>query len=341
VSVRAAVVAAAAAALACAGAPVASSGGAPDWVGGTPAQFPGERFVTGVGVADERAAAEARARAAVAAVLETHVAAVTKVREEETRTAGGGGEAVASKVAVSQEVVAATAALVEGAAIAAAWTDPRGQLHVLAVLDRAAAAAPLREKLAAGDAAAIAARARLNGGIDRATAARLGYRILSLLAAREQLAVRIRALQPAADAALPAALAGAGEAARSALSAPVVRVDAAGPGAPPVAAAVSRALGAVGLGTVAPTAAPDLLAAVSIEEAAPVAAGAWTTARATARVRVERAGAGAGEAWAEIVESAKGTATQPAEAGRRAAAALAKQVEERLAEALRKQLERP
>jgi hypothetical protein len=106
-----------------------------------------------------------------------------------------------------------------------------------------------------------------------------------------------------------------------------------------LAGAVGRGLLAVGLGTVAARPDPDFVVAVEVEAAEPVPSGAWTIARLTARVRVVRAGTE--EAWAEVSEGAKGTATQPGEATRRASAALAKQVEERLAEALRKQLERP
>jgi len=311
----------------------------PDWVTGPSSQYPPERYVTGVGVAEDRASADARARAAIAAVFETRVAAVSKVREEEVRSAGAGRDGTASSLSVSQEVVAVTAAVLEGATIAAAWTDPAGQVHALAVLDRAAAAGTLRARIAEGDRAAVEALARLPKEADRAAGARLGYRISSHLGRRAGLAVRLRALEPEADAALPAALADAAAAARRALSAVTVRVDATGPGAEPVAAAVARALLAVGLGTVGREPRPDLLATVQVDEAPPVAAGAWTTARLAARVRVARAGAG--EGWVDVADNAKGTATAAPEAARRAAAALAKQVEDRLTDALRKQLEQP
>jgi hypothetical protein len=81
------------------------------------------------------------------------------------------------------------------------------------------------------------------------------------------------------------------------------------------------------------------VASVTVEETPPAASGAWTTARSAARVRLVREGVA--EAWVDVAESSKVSATHPAEASRRASAALAKQVEGRFTEALRKQLGGP
>jgi hypothetical protein len=317
----------------------ALSAAPPDWVGGPSPQYPPERYVTGVGVAEDRSSAEARARAAIAAVFETRLAAVSRVKEEEVRATTAGRESTTAKLAMSQEVVAATAAVLEGTTIAAAWTSPTGQVHALAVLDRVAAAEVIRRRIVEGDGAVVEALARLEKAPDRAAAARLGYRIAALLGRRDGLALRLRALEPASQTAPPAAMAEASTTARRALAGATVRVDAKGPGSDAVAAAVARALLAVGLGTVGPNPKPDLIVTVQVEESPAVVAGAWTTARSAARARVAREGSA--EAWAEVAESAKGTATHADEAARRAAAALAKQVEDRLAEALRKELEKP
>jgi hypothetical protein len=311
----------------------------PDWVAGASAQFPPERFVTGVGVAEDRGSAEARARAAISAVFETRVASVSRVKEEEVRTKAAGRDATASKIETSQDVVAVTAAVLEGASIAAAWTDPSGQVHALAVLDRAAASEVIRRRLGEGDASTVEALARLGKEPDRAEGARLAFRITALLGRRDGLAVRLRALDPSADTAPPPATADASGAAQRALASTTVRVDATGPGADAVAAAVARALLAVGLGTVGPQPKPDLVASVTVEETPPAASGAWTTARSAARVRLVREGVA--EAWVDVAESSKVSATHPAEASRRASAALAKQVEGRFTEALRKQLGGP
>lgn len=312
----------------------------PDWVGGVSTQYPPERFVTGVGVAEDRASAEARARAAISAVFETRVASVSRVKEEEVRATVAGRDATttSTRLAMSQEVVAVTAAVLEGATIAAAWIDPSGQVYALAVLDRAAAAAVIGRRLAESDGAVVDALARLDKEPDRAVGARLGYRIAALLGRREGLAIRLRALDPSATAEAPAAMVNAAARAQRALAAATVRIDATGPGAEAVAAAAARALLAVGLGAVGPQPKAALVASVTVEETPSVASGAWTIARSAARVRL--VSEGSSEAWAEVAESAKGTATNPAEAARRASAALAKQVEDRLAEALRKELEK-
>ena len=57
---------------------VAALSARPDWVDGMPAAFPRERFLTAVGVADDRATAEARARAGIASFFETRVAAAAQ-----------------------------------------------------------------------------------------------------------------------------------------------------------------------------------------------------------------------------------------------------------------------
>lgn len=314
-----------------------AAGPRPDWVDGMPAAFPRERFVTAVGIADQRDAAEARARAGVAAFFESGVAASTRLEETESRLAAGGTELRVQTQAARQEVAAVTAKLLEGVEVADVWTDPAGgRIHALAVLDRPRAVEVLRRRLAEVDAEVSAFGARAAAEQDRLGRARLGHRTLAAAARRAPVVHDLRILDPGAEAPAPVDLALVRTAAERALSELAVSIRAEGDGAETIAAGAARAVVAAGLRAVSPPAPRDLHAAITLEAAPPAVAGAWTTVRLTARVRVERDGQ---EALAAFVESAKGTAGRAEEARRRAQAALAAAVEERLGAELRARLE--
>jgi hypothetical protein len=309
----------------------------PDWIDGMPGAFPRERWVTAVGVADQRDAAEARARAGVAAFFESRVAASTRAQETERRLAAAGAELRVATTAASHEVAAITAKLLEGVEVADVWTDPaNGRTHALAVLERPRAVEVLRRRLAEVDAEVSAFGARAAAEKERIGRARLGYRTLAAAARRGPLVHDLRILDPGAEAPAPVDLPAVHAAAEGALAEIAVSIRAEGEGAGAVAAGAARAVVATGLRVVVPPAPRDLHAAITVEAAPPAVSGAWTTVRLTARVRVEREGQ---EAFAAFAESAKGTAGRAEEARRRAEVALSAAVEERLGGELRARLE--
>lgn len=323
---------------------------APDWVDGMPAAFPRARFLTAVGVAEDRPAAEARARAGVAAFFATGVASVTRAKESEAKatgsqqvevagvTATARTELRAAAVAVEQEVTAVTAKLLEGVEIADRFTDPTGRVHALAVLDRTRAVEVLRRRLVEVDADVGALAARLAEPGTAFARARLAHRLVGASARRAPLVADLRLLDPAAEPEAPPATRGAREAAERALGAVAVAVRAAGEDADRLRTAAARAVVATGMRAAALDASHDLAVSVDEEAAAPAIADGWTVARVTARVRVLDAQS---ETVASFVETAKGTSGRADEASRRAGEALAARVEERLFTELRTRLEAP
>jgi LPP20 lipoprotein len=310
----------------------------PEWIDGMPAAFPRDRFVTATGAADERDAAEARARAGVAAFFESGVAASTRVAETESRAAAGGVELRVQTLAARQEVAAVTAKLLEGVEIADAWTDASsGRVHALAVLERGKAVAALRSRLAEIDAEVSGLGKRAAAEARRLERARLGHRTLSMAARRGPLLRDLAILDPAALPPAPADLPALRSAAERALSEVTVSVRATGDGAESVAAGASRAIVATGLRAVEAEAPHELSAALAVEAAPPALSGEWTTVRVTARLSVN---GGDGEGTlVTFVESAKGTSGRVEEARRRAVQALSAAVEERLGAELRGRLE--
>jgi hypothetical protein len=310
----------------------------PEWIDGMPAAFPRDRFVTATGAADERDAAEARARAGVAAFFESGVAASTRLEEAESRVAAGGVELRVQVLAAKQEVAAVTAKLLEGVEIADAWTDPAsGRVHALAVLDRRKAVAALKARVAEIDGEVSALGKRAAAEPRRLERARLGHRTLALAARRGPLLRDLAILEPRALPPAPADLPALRSAAERALSEVAVSVRATGEGAESVAAGASRAIVATGMRAVEGEAQHELAAALAVEAAPPAVSGEWTTVRLTARLSVN-GGDGEGT-FVTFVESAKGTSGRTEEARRRAVQALSAAVEERLGAELRARLE--
>ncbi|MCC3749818.1 MAG: LPP20 family lipoprotein [Halorhodospira halophila] len=127
------------------------SGDQPSWVvGGEPASYPRESYLSAVGTADHRELAHDRARAELARAFEVHVTAAT---QQEDRLAFGDGE-TRHRATLGQQVATRTAVTLRGVEIGETWREPQsGRYHVLAVMDRQQAASALREGIAGLDAA--------------------------------------------------------------------------------------------------------------------------------------------------------------------------------------------
>jgi hypothetical protein len=309
----------------------------PDWVDGMPAAFPRDRFVVAVGAADERAAAELRARAGIAAFFESRVVAAAQVVETEARARRGGVELRVASVAARQEVTASSSKLLEGVEIADVWVDPEGRSHALAVLDRTRAIDVLRRRLADVDGEIAALAARLRQEKARFERARIAHRIVAAAARRPAVVADLRVIDPGAESPAPAAAEDARGAAEQALAAVGVAIRTTGDAAAPIAAAATRAVVATGMRAVAAGAVHDLSAAIDVEAAPPAIADGWTVVRLTARVRLVNTGLL--DTMVTFVETVKGTSGRADEAARRAGEALAARVEERLHEDLRARLE--
>jgi len=327
---------------------VAALAARPDWVDGMPAAFPRERFVVAVGDGEDRAAAEARARAGIAAFFESRVASVSQSQQAEgsataSRTERVEGSSVTTTtelrvatLAARQEVTSATAKVLEGVDIADAWTDPAGRLFALAVLDRARAVKALGARLAEVDAEVAASAARLADEKAPFARARIAHRIVRTSARRRPLLDDLRILDPAAEPAVPPGVAGARAAAERALAAVAVAVRTSGEEADRLRTAATRGVLATGMRVASVGGAIDLAVTLEAEAAPPAQTEGWTVVRLTARARILDSRK---ESVGSFVETAKGSAGRPEEAARRAGEALAARVEDRLSEELRSRLE--
>lgn len=123
----------------------ASDSKAPDWVAGASKKYPNAAYLLGRGVGSTPQEAQNRARGELAAVFEVRVQVVT---ENTTEVASRNGAEQVS-TAASQKVSAKTDKVISGIEMPEIWRDPVTQeVHALAVLSRAKAAAGLREEIA-------------------------------------------------------------------------------------------------------------------------------------------------------------------------------------------------
>jgi hypothetical protein len=122
---------------------------APDWVNGNAKKYPNEMYLVGRGVGSTADEAGNRARGDLAAVFEVKIEVVTANATEVVKS---GSKEMVHKTA-SQSVSAKTDRVVSDVQIVEIWRDPATQdVHALAVLSRAKAAAGLREEIGKVDA---------------------------------------------------------------------------------------------------------------------------------------------------------------------------------------------
>src|SRR5262249_8559924 len=134
----------------------------PDWIERDSGEWPREMYLTGVGSADDRAAAEDRARPEIARGFTTHVSSVLVANTAESTVRTDRDTAWSDRTSVSDETRSTTDKILEGVEIVQVWQDPDlHQFYALAALDRQQAAGRLEDRLAAIESSAVPLRARL------------------------------------------------------------------------------------------------------------------------------------------------------------------------------------
>jgi hypothetical protein len=247
------VVLAAAAALACASAPRRAAADPrnprPDWVDNHSMEYPREKFVTGVGAADDRQTAEERSRGEIAKVFSSNIMVDTTVSETEDNANQGGAATKASfSQSVSQNVRTTSKKVLEGVSVVENWQDPATKVYyALAVLDRSKARAALADKLGGIDSQVLQLKQQLDSG-DRLSKARAGMRTLRLLKARTELNNELRVVDETGQG-LKAAYEETSikPAAAKAVAALEVAVEMSGDGAPEVETGIVSGLNAFGI----------------------------------------------------------------------------------------------
>jgi hypothetical protein len=292
----------------------------PAWVDGESAEWPREQYVLGVGSADEREAAEDRARAEIARVFSTRVASTMRSSSSESNVTSDGRTSTTEEVSAADETTSTADRLLEGVEIAQVWQDPATQrTYVLAVVDRQRVAGRLRARLEEIEALAAPLRARLTSraetdrAMPKADAASAALRLLRLKARREAIQSDLRIVAPSD----PRLRDGVRDeaAAREALSRVSVALSVPGDVDGAVGSALAGGLSALGFSMQRDAAGADLIgeANVSIEDLG--RRDGWFWARATTGLVLRDAASG--RVIAQANDSAREASRVQAESARR------------------------
>jgi len=121
---------------------------APAWIEGASAEYPVERYLTGVGQAESKPAATERAYGAVAKIFKAQIVAQSKDWESYLVLDKRGQSTTERHLALDQITNVSTDKVIENVKVLDAWTDTKtGQHFVLAGMDRAQSAAALLERM--------------------------------------------------------------------------------------------------------------------------------------------------------------------------------------------------
>ncbi len=307
----------------------------PSWVNGTPQFYPNELYIVGVGSGDERQEAETRARAAVSAVFSVRVAQKTSISASQAEVVEDGKTKFSSTHAVIQDATAVTSRVLEGVAIAESWEDPTThRLYALAVLNRKKAALVMRDKLRDVETASKPHIARLTAETDPMRRAGAGFRVQSLATSRSALIDDLRVIQPGAEVDSEVDWDAARRLADSSVRALQVSLRVEGSeNASAIQTSTIKALSALGIRIAESSTRPDIAIRVSLELAMSGPTDGWFYARLTATAAATDVKAGT--QMTQFDASIRQAASDPREASRRSAEAVAKKIAEGLQPALR------
>lgn len=159
----------------------------PDWVRGTKAAaYPENQFLIGVGQAGSRPAAEERAYAAVSRIFKAEVTSQAKDWESYLMFERKGNAQTERRLTLDTITKVSTDKVLENVKIAATWNDPKTNLYsALAVMNRAAAQASLRSRLAELDEAVARDVSDAHGAPDKLLRLRAFKRAIRTLITRD------------------------------------------------------------------------------------------------------------------------------------------------------------
>ena len=153
--------------------------------------------MTGVGIGDDRATAEARARGEIAKVFSANVSVDTTMTETETETnsTSSGESKNAFSQQIAQNIQTVSQKVLEGVQLEETWQDPATRVHYsLAVLNREKAKTGVVEKLRELDRQAETWRDTMEKADDKLQRAKSAMKLLTVLKARNELNSDLRVL---------------------------------------------------------------------------------------------------------------------------------------------------
>jgi LPP20 lipoprotein len=131
---------------------LAGAAGPPDWVNGASKKYPGAMYLTGVGYADTRQAAEDRAYAAISKIFAAEIQSKTQEWEKYLQSDSKGRTEDSRQVGIEQATEVSTKKVLENVTIAETWMDrSKAIYYALAVMDRQHAALSLRDRITSLD----------------------------------------------------------------------------------------------------------------------------------------------------------------------------------------------
>jgi hypothetical protein len=178
--------------------PQAKSGKRPGWVDGRATKYPAEGYLTGVGFGDTRKAAEDSAYAATSRIFQAEISSRTKEWEKYAQTEIKGKVQTTRDIEISQLTSVATEKVLEDIAIAEVWLDePEKLIYALAVMDRAHAAAVLRERITEMDRDVLDLQNKAANSPDKLEAVRTLRRAMRISLNRDVYNTDLRIVNPA------------------------------------------------------------------------------------------------------------------------------------------------
>jgi len=165
----------------------ASTPATPDWVAGTKAAaYPEDQFLIGVGEAGSRPAAEERAYAAVSRIFKAEVNSQAKDWESYLTLERKGNVQTERRLTLDTITKVSTDKVLENVKIVETWNDPKTNLYsALAVMNRAAAQALLRSRIAELDEAVTRDVNEARGASDKLIRLRAFKRAIRTLITRD------------------------------------------------------------------------------------------------------------------------------------------------------------
>jgi chaperonin cofactor prefoldin len=125
---------------------------APDWVNGSDKKYPSALYLTGVGYADTRQAAEDRAYAAISKIFAAEINSKTLEWEKYLQSDAKEQAEDKRQISIEQATQVSTKKVLENVGIAETWLDSsKAVYYALAVMDRQHAASALRDRITALD----------------------------------------------------------------------------------------------------------------------------------------------------------------------------------------------
>lgn len=169
----------------------------PSWIDDASARFPTERYLVGLGEADSRPAATARAYEAVARIFEAQVTAQARDWESYVQLDNRGGTSQERRLAIERVTQVSTDKVLENVQVLDTWLDHATGIHyVLAGMNRAQGEAVLLERIRELDQTIEAELDTARTSRDRLTTLRNLKRATGHLVLREAFNADLRVIRP-------------------------------------------------------------------------------------------------------------------------------------------------